>query len=141
MADTTKKGEEVILKIGTKMLAGITSHDFDFSKDMLETTDMNTVAGTKTYIAGRGGATISVEGIHKPGGGGTHEDFFTLLAAAQSGTEVDVYRGSLVATESYLSMKGLISGVANKAADNSPANYSCNIQVTGAITISTVAAG
>lgn len=140
MSDTTKKGEQVILKIGTKLLAGITSHDFDFSKDMLETTDMNTVAGTKTYIAGRGGATISVEGIHKPGGGTLQEDFFTLLTAAQAGNEITLYRGSIVTGESYLEMTGLISGVANKAADNSPANYSCNIQVTGAIAIKTVSA-
>ena len=133
-----KKGEEVIMKIGTKLLAGITSHDFDFSVDMIETTDMNTAAGTKTYTAGRGGATLSLEGLHKPDEASAKETFYTLLATAQAGTPVTVYRGSETAGESYLSMSGLISGVSNKAADNQASNYSCNFQVSGAITISTV---
>lgn len=134
-----KKGEEVIIKIEDQLFAGITSHDFDFSVDMIETTDMNTASGQKTYTAGRGGATLSVEGLHKPDVSG-EDDFFTLLATAQAGTAVTVYRGSETATEKYLSMECLISGVSNKAADNQAANYSANLQVTGAITISTVSA-
>jgi predicted secreted protein len=137
MSDTTKKGEQIILKIGNKLLAGISSHDFDFSRDMLETTDMNTPAGTRTYTAGRGGSTISVEGLHKPGEA-SKDDFFTLLAACQAGNEIIAYRGSTTVGEKYLSMNVLISGVANKAADNQVANYSCNLQVTGAVTIVTV---
>lgn len=134
-----KKGEEIILKIEDQLFAGITSHDFDYSRDMIETTDMNTASGTRTYTVGRGGATMSVEGLHKPGESGK-DDFFTLLAAAQAGSEVSLYRGSENATEKYLTMQCLISGVSNKSSDNQAANYSCNLQVTGAITISTVSA-
>jgi hypothetical protein len=135
-----KVGQEILLKVQDKLIAGITSHDFQAAVDMLETTNMNTTGKNRTFISGRSNLTMSCEALHDPQAGvATMNDFFSLLAIATAGTPATLYWGGSAAGDKYIEASGLINSISNKSQDNAVPNWSCSFQVSGDFEVKTVA--
>ncbi|RKD96784.1 phage tail tube protein [Marinifilum flexuosum] len=148
MARKNIRGDKLLLSFdfdGTSYLyAGITDHDQNFERDMIEITDMHTPAEATEYMAGRMKHDLNVNGLHKPG---TDEiapaqqylDKYTAIAAMQAGTIITVKRGGTATGEKYIEAKYIIKNVKDSAKDNDKVTESLSLQGTGAFEIKTVA--
>lgn len=132
--------KDVIVTIGTKNFAGITSFDYNLAVDMIETTNMNTENNVKTNKAGRYSETFSVEGIHDPNKGTTTmTDFWDLRALATAGTEATVRMYEDDNTNGkYVEMTCLVNSLGKKNQDNAAVNISCAFTITGASSVGAV---
>jgi hypothetical protein len=123
---------DVVLKLGSKVFAGITSFDFQMNINMIATTNMNTANRGTTYKAGRINRTIQIEGIHDPEDSSpTTNDFWALEALAQSGAPATLLVGDVTEPGKYLTMSGLISNLSFKTQDDSVVNISASFNGTG----------
>ncbi|MDP2336062.1 MAG: hypothetical protein Q8N05_06370 [Bacteroidota bacterium] len=123
---------EVILKIGTKIFAAISSFDHSAAVNLIKTTNMNTPARGNTYRAGRIDEDISLEAIHDPQGAlPTETDYWALRALIDSGAEVALFWGDVTIPGSASAAAGLINNLSFKASDDSTVNISAAFKITG----------
>lgn len=127
---------DVVLKLDSKVFAGITSFDFQSQVNMIATTNMNTADRATTFKAGRITRTIQIEGIHDPETATpTTQDYWALEALVQSGASATLYVGDVTAPGSYLTFSGLISNLSFKAQDDGAVNISASFNGTGVRTL------
>lgn len=135
MASTERIWNETILKITDKLMAGVTSLDYQEAVDMIETTNIQTANRDTTFRSGRIKRTISIEGIHHPDQAPTMTDFWALDALVTSGAETAIYFGDTASPGSYIELNGLINNLGYKAQDNGTVNITASFQITGAKTV------
>lgn len=130
---------DVVIKLGSKLFAGITSFDFSAQVNMIATTNMNTANRATTFVAGRITRTVNIEGIHDPHSGtGTMNDFWDLEALVQSGAEAALIVGDVTSPGKYLTMNGLINNLSFKTQDDAVVNISATFNGTGERTLTNV---
>ena len=125
--------KDLILKIGNKLMAGLTSWDWQTSVDSLETTNFQTANDRKTFKPGRVGETISLEGIHDPNKGATTmQDFWDLRSMVKNRTiaTIRIYE-NYTTNGKYTEFTGFVSNLSKKAQDNAVINISASFQITG----------
>lgn len=127
---------EVILKIGDKQFAAISSFDHTAAVNLIKTTNMLTPSRANTYRAGRKDEDISLEAIHNPQSGTpTLKDYWAMRALIDSGAEVALYWGDTVLPGSFCVANGLINNLTYKAADDATVNISAAFKITGGTTV------
>ena len=119
-------------------IANATSNDFSITKDMIETTNKDS-AGSKEYIAGEYGYTMSVEGMFEEdasvGAGISWKEIITDLLA---GTSVTIVMTSNVSGDLKLSGSAFFNELNLTAPQNDVATFTASIQGTGALTVGTI---
>lgn len=126
---------EVILKVGAKIFAAMSSFDHSAAVNLIKTTNMNTPSRRNTYRAGRIDEDISLEAIHDPQAGTpTETDYWALRALVDSGAEVTLFWGDTVIPGSSCEAQGLINSLSFKASDDSTVNISAAFKITGNVT-------
>jgi len=119
-------------------IANATSNDFSITKDMIETTNKDS-AGSKEYIAGEYGYTMSVEGMFEEdasvGAGISWKEIITDLLA---GTAVTIVMTSNVSGDLKLSGSAFFNELNLTAPHNDVATFTASIQGTGALTVGTI---
>ena len=130
-------GKNIRLKIETGLLYGVTTSEISLEKDMIDTTAYESL-GSKEYIAGEDGGTISATILYDAAGtsGGTFQDLFDAWKAGDS--VAFVYGGTTTGDE-ILSGNCLISSLSKNAPKNEAVSANVTLQITGVITASTVA--
>ena len=119
-------------------IANATSNDFSITKDMIETTNKDS-AGSKEYIAGEYGYTMSVEGMFEEdasvGSGISWKEIITDLLA---GTSVTIVMTSNVSGDLKLSGSAFFNDLSLTAPQNDVTTFTASIQGTGALTVGTI---
>jgi len=119
-------------------IANATSNDFSITKDMIETTNKDS-AGSKEYIAGEYGYTMSVEGMFEEdasvGSGISWKEIITDLLA---GTSVTIVMTSNVSGDLKLSGSAFFNELNLTAPQNDVTTFTASIQGTGALTVGTI---
>ena len=119
-------------------IANATSNDFSITKDMIETTNKDS-AGSKEYIAGEYGYTMSVEGMFEEdasvGAGISWKEIITDLLA---GTSVTIVMTSNVSGDLKLSGSAFFNELNLTAPQHDVATFTASIQGTGALTVGTI---
>ena len=128
-------GRLVALIIGSATLMGRTTGSLDMSADMLDTTTADS-AGAKEYIGGEYGGTVQVGALYDPE---AIEGFSESFGYLKAGTILTIKWGPTTPGSTYYTSSALISSVNLTGDKNSIASYTVNLQLTGAITESTVA--
>lgn len=132
MSATERIYTEVILKIGTKQFAAISSFDHSAAVNLIKTTNMLTPSRGNTYRAGRKDEDISIEALHDPQSGTpTLNDYWAIRTLLDSGAEVALYWGDTVTPGSYTTANGLVNNLTYKAADDATVSISCAFKITG----------
>lgn len=127
-------GTDLLVKIGSTVIAALTSNDLSFERDMIETTNKDSDR-FKTFIPGERGWSITAEALNDPTGQLNEEEIIDLLL---EGTKSTVYWGGTGAGDVYYSGDGYIQSVQLAGPKNEAASYSITIQGTGPITKATV---
>ena len=129
--------KDVVLLIGTKAMAGLSSFDYQTAVDMIETTNMNTADAEKTFKPGRKNRTVSIEGIHDPNKGTTTmQDYWALdtLIEAETASVIRIYEDDST-NGKYVEMSGYINNIGIKNQDNAAVNISAAFQISGGRTV------
>lgn len=130
-------GKDMILKIGTTVIAGRTTGSINFTADMLDATTADSV-NFKEFIAGEKNATLSVGGLYDPAAAEGADEAVAYLIA---GTSVTWYYGGVVAGQHYWTGSALISSVSIQGDKNTLSAYTIELQNTGEVSVATVASG
>jgi hypothetical protein len=127
---------DVVVKLASKLFAGITSFDFQASVNVIPTTNMNTANRATTNKAGRISRTLSIEGIHDPQSGSpTMQDFWALEALVQSGESATLMVGDKTAPGKYMTFSGIINNLSQKTQDDGVVNISAAFTGSGERTL------
>lgn len=127
---SVKKGDVLILQIGGTQIGGLLSNSFAASADMLDATTKDS-SGVKEYVAGEYGWTMNAESLYDPA---ASEGFSESLGYLKAGTELDVYWGGTTAADPYWNGTALAQNVELSGPKNELANWSLDLQGSGAIT-------
>lgn len=137
MADTGVNGSTILLKIGSKLLAGQLSASLDETIDLIQTTHKLTSSSAKTYIAGEYGATMSVECSVDPSDS-TNTDYWEVRSTMISREPVQFTLGGIEAGDKYMSGNCVISGLSKANPQSDKVTFTLNATVTGLPTVGTV---
>lgn len=122
---------------GTKTkIANLTSTDFEITKDTIDATNKDG-SNYKEFLVGLSSWTMSAEGIFEDSTatGVTAED---LLDDMIAGAPITVYMTSDVSGDIQLSGSAVMTSFSWNAPVNDVATFSCNLQGSGALTITTL---
>ena len=119
-------------------IANATSNDFTITKDMIETTNKDS-AGSKEFIAGEYGYTMSVEGMFEEDASvGALLSWKEIMTDLMAGTIVTIIMTSNVSGDLKLSGSALFSDLKLTAPHNAVSTFTASIQGTGALTVGTI---
>ena len=119
-------------------IANATSNDFTITKDMIETTNKDS-AGSKEFIAGEYGYTMSVEGMFEEDASvGALLSWKEIMTDLMAGTIVTIVMTSNVSGDLKLSGSALFSDLKLTAPHNAVSTFTASIQGTGALTVGTI---
>ena len=119
-------------------IANATSNDFTITKDMIETTNKDS-AGSKEFIAGEYGYTMSVEGMFEEDASvGALLSWKEIMTDLMAGTIVTIVMTSSVSGDLKLSGSALFSDLKLTAPHNAVSTFTASIQGTGALTVGTI---
>lgn len=138
MADKANLYTDFVVKLGSKLFAGITSFDFQTAVNMIPTTDMNTAANESTFKPGRRTRTGSMEGLHKPGESPTLETYIELETLISTEASAELYVADSSTAGTYKTYDVYVSNLSKKAADGDTVKISASFQVTGGVKTSGV---
>ena len=127
-------GKYLVVEIAGTAYTAIRSSSLEIAADMIDVTNADSTGGWKEYITGELGGTISVEGLYDSA---ATEGFSQAFADLVAGTSVTWTYGQTTSGTKYYTGSGLLSNISVSGDKNDAANYSFNIQITGAITEAT----
>ena len=120
-------GNLIFLKIGSNVVAGLTSKSIQYDQEYSETTDQQSTGGWRTGLAGYKGGKISVQGFYDEAATEGAQTAFTALAA---GTVV-AWKYGENSGAIFFSGNGIVSNLQISGNGSSPADYTFDIQVSG----------
>ena len=122
-----------------KKIANLTSNDAGFQTDMIETTSKSS-GGNKEYMYGHHGGTYGCEGrFMDDSTPGTEYGFEDLYDAQRARNTLTVVFTTNASGDLKFEASCLISNLQASAPDNDAAGFTCDLQITGAVTKGTVA--
>lgn len=130
-------GTNVITNLGASAIVGEVSNSQDFAFDLIETTVKASPEKAKTYETGEYGGTFSAESKVKQSDGATIK---ALIDAAKAGTAQATVITSGVSGDISIAGNALISGISLGNPQNDVRTVTYNLQFTGPITATVVAA-
>jgi hypothetical protein len=134
-------GTRVITELGTSgseaAIVGEVSNSQDFAFDMIETTVKASSEKAKTYETGEYGGTLSVEAKVKIADGTTIKALFDI---AKAGTPQSTIISSGAIGDIQIAGNALISGISLGNPQNDVRTVTYNLQFTGPITATVIAA-
>lgn len=132
-------GTQIALYIGTKKIANALSKDFNLDTDMVEVTDDDT-GGFKAYIAGDHGGKMTIEGnlVQQTSVTSTYVSFEDLLDYQLNRTTVTARMVTGTTGDIVFIASALISNSKMAGPHGDKATFTCDLQLSGAITVATV---
>ncbi|NIA28712.1 MAG: hypothetical protein GWP06_02215 [Actinobacteria bacterium] len=140
----SKIGTFVLLKLAAGLLVGQNALSFKSTTTMIETSS-KTTGNESEFVAGRSNKTMTVAGIAGTALESTDKGYWELFAAQEARTAVAVTfaeytdeTGTTPQTGSELiTASALISNLSSDWGDNASNSFSCDLQITGAVTETT----
>lgn len=129
-------GTDVMISLlASAVVNATTSQSMDLATDMIETTTKDS-SKVKTYKAGERGGTQAIEGKLDVAATYDWEDLFN---AWKAGTALSCVYGLGVkdSGEDIYSCSVLISGLSRSDPKNAESTWSCSLQITGDVTLTT----
>lgn len=123
-------GNLIFLKIGSNVVAGLTSKSLNFDAEAQETTNQGSTGGFRTFIPGYKGGNISVTGFYDE----AHtEGAVTAFTALKNGTTIAWKYGENGTAKTYWSGSALVTKLTITGNGSSPADYSFDLQISGQV--------
>jgi len=132
-------GTTILFKLGTKLVAGQTSANYDESVDVIETTSKLSVERWKTKIGGEISGSGSVECIVDPNDT-TNATYAEVLAAVRARELVDFSIGGTATGDKFQTGKCILTSISNAYPQNDKVTFSLSFETSGKITEGTVPA-
>lgn len=114
---------------GTQSISGLVNASVSLDQTTIDTTNIST--GTRSYILGNRGGTISIEAFYDQGDGGVA----ALETAVNSGSGASSFTLVLASGMQY-SGNAFVTAFSSSAAVNEVLRCTATLQITGAVTIS-----
>ena len=121
-------GNLIFLKIGSNIVAGLTSKSINFDQEVQETTDQQSTGGWRSFLVGYKGGKISVQGWYD---GAATEGAQTAFAALSGGTVLTFKFGQNSGGAIFFSGSGIVSNLQISGNGSSPADYTFDLQISG----------
>lgn len=137
MVDTGVNGTSILMKIGTKLLAGQISASIDEAIDIIETTSKLSASRAKTHIGGEYGATLSVECSVDPTDV-ANADYWETRTTMIAREKVAFTLGGVNAGDKYLTGYLIISRLSPSYPQNDRVTFSLDATIVGLPTQGTV---
>ena len=138
MADTGINGTSVLMKIGTKLLAGQMSTSFDEAFSTIETTNKLSANRAKTYIGDEYSAKFSIECMVNPNDA-TNATYEEVRLSALAREAVAFTFGGIETGDSYISGYLIIDSLSKSAPKSDKVSFTISAVITGYPTTGTVA--
>lgn len=132
---SVKNGTLIVIKIGDIKINGLTSNSMNLTTAMLDITSKDSGLNAE-YIPDQKTGTISASGLLDESATYGYPELF---AAKDAGTMVSIKYGGTTAGSTYYTANAYISSLSQSADKNAIANWTCDFQLTGAVTEGTVA--
>lgn len=127
-----KNGSTVLVKIGNKVISGITTNAFTSAADMIEVTTKQSVNGAKEFIVGELNRTFNASGCFDPAS--SDYGFFDAIEAQEARVPLAFVYGGTSNGDDIISGTCHISNVSKDDPENDRSTFSIDFQVTGNIT-------
>lgn len=136
------QGRKVLIKVGVAdsevLLAGTLTHSFKVSQTLTDATTKDSTGGWAESLPVEREGSFSVQGVYDPdaASGGGALDMFTLLA---NGTKTHCVFGPTESGDDIFTCDAYVRDLSMDAPQKDRTTYTVELQVTGAITKTTVA--
>lgn len=121
-------GNLIFLKIGTNVVAGLTSKALNFDAEAVECTNQSSSGGAREYLQGYIGGNISVTGVYDEA---ATEGAGTAFTALKAGTVVTWKYGESGTAKTYYKGSALVTKLSITGNGTSPADFTFDLQITG----------
>ena len=128
-----KSGSLILLKMGNRVIEGLTSNEFSAEADQLECTSKLS-GGYKEFISGEKGATISLEGKYNDTATGTNVTLKEIMDTFEAGAQVEFFMGGSDNDDLVIEGDANIQSITWAAPQNEISTFSATLQVSGAWT-------
>lgn len=118
-------------------IANLTSTDFEITKDTIDATNKDGAGNYKEFLVGLSSWTMSCEGIFEEDGSTANFSAKDLLDDMIAGAAIDVIMTSAVQGDLQLEGSAVMTSFSWNAPVNDVATFSCTLQGSGALTVTT----
>lgn len=129
-------GTDITIKVGTKVIARLTSNDFNLEREIKDVTTKQS-AGWREILVYKKSFNFSANGFYEEKTGSTYQFFVDLYDAWNTGSAVTVRVGSSVSGDVYYEGSAFIKSIKQGAPVEDTATYTVSFEGTGAITKAT----
>ena len=130
-------GTKILVKVGTKVITGITTASLKSVMDAIEVTTKLSTGGAKEFIGGELNRTITASGLWDPDDT-TNYGYLDALTAQEARTPVAFIYGGVASGDDIITGNAIITDISRDDPQNAKSTFSISLQVTGAIVQSTV---